>query len=93
MSINVRQPAIVLMNPENAGSLLATPTTVGAQKWAEYWRKRATVYVMGTCHRRRFVSVGILEHIYSRCRRILLSTTRERWSKQQQFNELIDEYS
>ena len=51
MTINVRQPAIVLMNPENAGSLLAQPTTVAAQQLAAYWRKRATVYVMGTNHR------------------------------------------
>lgn len=38
------------MNPENAGSLLAQPTTQAAREQADYWKKRATVYVMGIVH-------------------------------------------
>ncbi|CAF1491267.1 unnamed protein product [Rotaria sp. Silwood1] len=45
--INVRQPAIVLMNPEDAGSLLEEPITDLQKKTAEYWNKRAFIYIMG----------------------------------------------
>jgi hypothetical protein len=45
--INVRQPAIVLLNPEDAGALLEEPTTVEEKRTAEYWKKRAYIYVMG----------------------------------------------
>ncbi|CAF0991868.1 unnamed protein product [Didymodactylos carnosus] len=46
--INVRQPAVVLLNPEDAGSLLAEPITVHDHQMANYWKKRATVYIMGS---------------------------------------------
>lgn len=49
-TINVRQPAIVLMNPENAGSLLAQPTTESERDEAAYWKARASVYIMGIFH-------------------------------------------
>ena len=44
--INVRQPAIVLLNPEDAGSLLDEPVTLQQQQLAQYWKERAFVYVM-----------------------------------------------
>lgn len=44
--INVRQPAIVLLNPEDAGSLLAEPVTVQEQQTAMYWKERAFIYIM-----------------------------------------------
>ena len=48
--ICVRQPAIVLMNPENAGSLLAKPNTLIERQNAAYWKSRATIYVIGNVH-------------------------------------------
>ncbi|CAF3407378.1 unnamed protein product, partial [Rotaria sp. Silwood2] len=45
--INVRQPAIVLLNPEDAGSLLQAPITDPQQDTAAYWRERAFIYIMG----------------------------------------------
>ena len=48
--INVRQPAIVLLNPEDTGSLLAEPITNQQQKLAEYWKERAFIYIMGNLH-------------------------------------------
>ena len=45
--INVRQPAIVLLNPEDAGSLLSQPVTMQQQQTAEYWKERAFIYIMG----------------------------------------------
>lgn len=44
--INVQQPAIVLLNPEDAGSLLTEPTTLQEQQLAMYWKERAFIYVM-----------------------------------------------
>lgn len=44
--IHVRQPAIVLLNPEDAGSLLAEPVTVQEQQTAMYWKARAFIYIM-----------------------------------------------
>jgi hypothetical protein len=44
--INVRQPAIVLLNPEDAGSLLTEPLTLQQQQTAEYWKERAFIYIM-----------------------------------------------
>ena len=44
--INVRQPAIVLLNPEDAGSLLTEPVTVQQQQTADYWKERAFIYIM-----------------------------------------------
>lgn len=46
--IIVRQPAIVLLNPQCAGSLLISPTTEFEKQEATYWKERAFVYVMGT---------------------------------------------
>ena len=40
-------PAIVLLNPENAGSLTATPHTLKERQNAAYWSERAVVYEMG----------------------------------------------
>ncbi|CAF1320303.1 unnamed protein product [Adineta steineri] len=47
IEINVRQPAIVLLNPEDAGSLTREPRTIKEQQLAQYWKERATVYIMG----------------------------------------------
>ncbi|CAF1508106.1 unnamed protein product [Adineta steineri] len=47
VEINVRQPAIVLLNPEDAGSLTREPRTAEEQQSAKYWKKRAIVYIMG----------------------------------------------
>ncbi|CAF4464345.1 unnamed protein product, partial [Adineta steineri] len=47
VDINVRQPAIVLLNPEDAGSLTREPNTVEEQQSTQYWKKRAIVYIMG----------------------------------------------
>lgn len=44
--INVRQPAIVLLNPEDAGSLLAEPVTEQQKQIAQYWKERAFIYIM-----------------------------------------------
>ncbi|CAF1511608.1 unnamed protein product [Adineta ricciae] len=44
----VRQPAIVLLNPEDAGSLLKEPITDQEKSMAEYWKERAFIYIMGT---------------------------------------------
>ena len=44
--INVQQPAIVLLNPEDAGSLLTEPSTLQEQQTAMYWKERAFIYVM-----------------------------------------------
>ena len=44
--INVLQPAIVLLNPEDAGSLLTEPSTLKEQQTAMYWKERAFIYVM-----------------------------------------------
>ena len=44
--INVRQPAIVLLNPEDAGSLLAEPVTEQEKQTAMYWKERAFIYIM-----------------------------------------------
>ncbi|CAF1357023.1 unnamed protein product [Adineta steineri] len=47
VEINVRQPAIVLLNPEDTGSLTREPITLEEHQLAQYWKKRATVYIMG----------------------------------------------
>jgi hypothetical protein len=44
--INVRQPAIILLNPEDAGSLLAEPVTEQQKQTAQYWKERAFIYIM-----------------------------------------------
>lgn len=46
-SINVRQPAIVLMNIDFAGSLLAEPKNEQQMHVAAYWKDRAFIYIMG----------------------------------------------
>lgn len=45
--INVKMPAIVLLNPENAGSLIKKPKTEKEILDAEYWKERAFIYRMG----------------------------------------------
>ncbi|CAF1437120.1 unnamed protein product [Adineta steineri] len=46
--INIRQPAIVLLNDEDAGSLIAQPPlTVEQQQTFNYWQHRAIIYHMG----------------------------------------------
>ncbi|CAF1576932.1 unnamed protein product [Adineta steineri] len=47
VEIKVRQPAIVLLNPEDAGSLTREPVTREEKQIAEYWKERAIVYIMG----------------------------------------------
>lgn len=44
--INVQQPAIVLLNPEDAGTLLTEPVTRKEQQTAMYWKQRAFIYIM-----------------------------------------------
>ena len=41
-------PTIVLMNPEDAGSLLKVPQTVLEQEEAAFWKANAVVHVMST---------------------------------------------
>lgn len=40
-------PAIVLMNPEDAGSLLAVPKDSKSRDNAAYWKSRAFIINMG----------------------------------------------
>ncbi|CAF2260335.1 unnamed protein product [Rotaria magnacalcarata] len=47
IQINVRQPAIVLLKPEEAGSLLTIPVTDHERQLADYWRQNACIYIMG----------------------------------------------
>ncbi|CAF2794228.1 unnamed protein product [Rotaria sp. Silwood2] len=44
--INVRQPAIVLLNPQHVGSLLAEPIDENQKRSSEYWQQRAVIYIM-----------------------------------------------
>ena len=45
--INVKQPAIVLLNPGRSdGSLAAAPTSEFEQDNADYWKQRAVIYRM-----------------------------------------------
>ena len=44
--IDFRQPVIVLLNPEDAGSLLAESVTEQQKQTAQYWNERAFVYIM-----------------------------------------------
>jgi hypothetical protein len=37
----------VLLGPDDAGSLLAEPVTAQDHQAATYWKKRATIYIMG----------------------------------------------
>ncbi|CAF4204361.1 unnamed protein product, partial [Adineta steineri] len=96
--INVRQPAIVLLNPEDAGSLLQEPNTTEQQNMFEYWKKRAFIYIMGPD-----------EYFYKRQRRqqnaittadgnqvsnstSSMSSTEERIGGQYEFDEMIQHY-
>ncbi|CAF1539189.1 unnamed protein product, partial [Adineta ricciae] len=45
--INIQQPAIVLLNPEDAGSLIAEPANTAERRFVRYWRHRAIVYRLG----------------------------------------------
>jgi hypothetical protein len=48
--INIRQPAIILLNPDDAGSLLITAElshSVQQKHIFDYWKQRAIVYQMG----------------------------------------------
>lgn len=47
MTINVTQPAIILLSPEEAGSLLIEPVTLDEERRAIFWQSRACVYRMG----------------------------------------------
>lgn len=51
VTIHVRQPAIVLMNPEDTGSLLIRSRSDKQEDSPDYWQKRATIYVMGTVYK------------------------------------------
>lgn len=42
----MRQPAIVLLNPQHVGSLLAEPIDENQKRSAEYWQQRAVIYIM-----------------------------------------------
>ncbi|CAF1327988.1 unnamed protein product [Rotaria sordida] len=46
--INIRQPAIVLLNSEDAGSLLEEPISDRQKKTAAYWNERAVIYIMAS---------------------------------------------
>lgn len=46
MSIHVKMPAIILLNPENAGSLTAEPRTPKALDNKKYWDERALIITM-----------------------------------------------
>ena len=47
MTINVTQPAIILLSPEEAGSLLTEPMTMDEERRAIFWQSQARVYRMG----------------------------------------------
>jgi len=47
LTINVQQHAIVLMNPEDAGSLNAEPKNEQQKQAADYWKERLYIYRMG----------------------------------------------
>ena len=71
IEINVQQPAIVLLNPEDAGSLLAEPKTIVEQRTAEYWHERAFVYQMGMMPTKQPIiatSRPVFFSYYHRCR-------------------------
>ncbi|CAF1515717.1 unnamed protein product [Rotaria magnacalcarata] len=74
-AIKVQQPAIVLLNPEDAGSLLEPPTSRRQEKLAQYWKKRAFIYIMGPD-----------EYFYKRQR----STTTTRRNKDNNTNTVAD---
>lgn len=49
----MRQPAIVLLNPQHVGSLLAEPIDENQKRSSEYWQQRAVIYIMSNleiCH-------------------------------------------
>jgi hypothetical protein len=50
-TIHVTQPAIVLLNRHDAGSLLTQPETAKEHDVADYWRERTFVYCMGKSSR------------------------------------------
>ena len=47
MLIRPKMPAVVLLNPDQAGSLLDSAPVNGVISHDAYWAERAYVYVMG----------------------------------------------
>lgn len=93
--INVRQPAIVLLNPEDVGSLLAEPITLQQQQTAMYWKERACIYIMSEDeyfykrsipqHQPRTTNDGLSGHSS-------LGTDEPRLGEVDEFDQMIDEY-
>ena len=48
VNINVQRPAIILMNRDAAGSLLARPQSMEERELPNHWPKRATIDSIGT---------------------------------------------
>ena len=46
ITIDVTQPVIILLSPEEAGSLFVEPVTFDEERRAVYWKSRALVYRM-----------------------------------------------
>ena len=47
--INVRMPAIVLLNPDSCGSLLRKARKNKDKVELDYWKENAFIYLMGSC--------------------------------------------
>ncbi|CAF1581087.1 unnamed protein product [Adineta ricciae] len=47
IEINIQQPAIVLLNAEDAGSLIAEARNTEDQEFVGYWQHRAIIYQLG----------------------------------------------
>jgi hypothetical protein len=47
------------MNRDAAGSLLARPRSMEEQELTNYWRKRATIYILGTVFIDQFITLAV----------------------------------
>ncbi|CAF1538053.1 unnamed protein product [Adineta steineri] len=96
--INVRQPAIVLLNPEDAGSLLQEPNTTEQKNMFEYWQKRAFIYIMGPDEyfykrqRRRQDAITTADGNQVSNSTSSMSSNEERIGGQYEFDEMIQRY-
>ncbi|CAF1390193.1 unnamed protein product [Adineta steineri] len=96
--INVRQPAIVLLNAEDAGSLLQEPNTTEQQNMFEYWKKRAFIYIMDPDEyfykrqRRRPNAITTADGNQVSNSASSMSSNEERIGGQHEFDEMIQRY-
>ena len=71
--IHVRQPAIVLLDPNEAGSLLVEPVTDEQKETYKFWQEHAIIHILGTRSSDATLSRVARRILLSRCQRILLS--------------------